>query len=60
MRSQGFFSTKNRVTLSGSGVRLQMKSFSPNASDIRCRMASEQFKKEEHRGSWTHRFPESG
>jgi hypothetical protein len=48
MHSQGF-SRQNRAMLSGSEVTLQVKSFSPNAPQIRCRMAAEQFKKEEHR-----------
>jgi hypothetical protein len=39
------------------GGSMRVKSFSPNAPPIRCRMASEQFKKEEHRGAWTNRFP---
>jgi hypothetical protein len=48
MRAPGFPSTKGRAMLSGSELTLQAKSFSSNAPQIRCRIAAEQFKKEDH------------
>jgi hypothetical protein len=56
----GLFLTKNRVTLSGSEVRLRVESFSPNAPHIRCRMASEQFKKKSTAESGRTGFRDSG